>query len=240
MTGNSYPYPNIDDYENQIRTVLDSGNYQLVAAQDGYLLLKRTAAPSADPPALPHSFYSFTQTTPAAIANPVHGVSFNAGGGIVRLLGYDLSPAPNLYLTSPYLNVTTYWKVTGHVSGAITPEVVITYPSGYTQTTASSATTTWLPMSAWPDGATMVVRSWPIGMSRDEPGSVRIGVRVRTLDNGSLAGALPLRPSRTISPAALTGQDIVSTISNVQDPLPVAQIGEAGTLVSFATEHVVP
>jgi hypothetical protein len=95
-------------------------------------------------------------------------------------------------------------------------------------------------MTQWPDGATMVVRSWPIKMTRDEPGSVRVGVRVRALENdGNLAGALPLRPSRTISPAALTGQDTVSTVPDVQDPLPEARVGEAGTLVSFATEHVV-
>src|SRR5581483_3512221 len=121
--------------------------------------------------------------------------------------------------------VTTYWKVTGRVSGPITPEVVLTYPDGATQTTADSATTTWLPMNQWPDGTTMVVRTWPIGLAHGEPGSVRIGVRVRTLNGGNLAGALPLRPSRLISPAMLTGQDTVETAPEGPNPLPEAQVG---------------
>lgn len=45
LKGDIYPYPNIEQYRNDVQKLLESGNYGIVAMQDGYVLLKRGLPP---------------------------------------------------------------------------------------------------------------------------------------------------------------------------------------------------
>jgi uncharacterized membrane protein len=52
VTGDRYPYATAEAYTSEVKKVLQSGNYGILAAQDGYLLLKRGLPP---PGVLPYS-----------------------------------------------------------------------------------------------------------------------------------------------------------------------------------------
>jgi hypothetical protein len=41
LHGDTYPYASVQAYQREVNKVLQSGNYRILAAQDGYLLLKR-------------------------------------------------------------------------------------------------------------------------------------------------------------------------------------------------------
>jgi uncharacterized membrane protein len=53
--GDSYPFPSRTSYLNAIKALVQSGNFQVVTANDGYLLLRR--APGAGVPQLPPGFF---------------------------------------------------------------------------------------------------------------------------------------------------------------------------------------
>ncbi|HZR40748.1 MAG TPA: DUF2079 domain-containing protein [Ktedonobacteraceae bacterium] len=46
INGDIYPYPNVSQYMSDVQKVMASGNYGVLAAQDGYVLLKRGLPPS--------------------------------------------------------------------------------------------------------------------------------------------------------------------------------------------------
>ena len=52
VTGDRYPYFNAQAYTHEVKKVLQSGNYGILVARDGYLLLERGLPP---PPVLPYS-----------------------------------------------------------------------------------------------------------------------------------------------------------------------------------------
>ena len=52
VTGDRYPYFNAQAYTHEVKKVLQSGNYGILAARDGYLLLERGLPP---PAVLPYS-----------------------------------------------------------------------------------------------------------------------------------------------------------------------------------------
>jgi predicted membrane protein DUF2079 len=49
LTGDRYPYFNAQAYTSEVQKVLQSGNYGILAAQDGYLLLERGLPPPTTP-----------------------------------------------------------------------------------------------------------------------------------------------------------------------------------------------
>ena len=50
INGDIYPYPNVSQYMSDVQKVMASGNYGVLAAQDGYVLLKRGLPPSRSLP----------------------------------------------------------------------------------------------------------------------------------------------------------------------------------------------
>ncbi|MBF6589687.1 MAG: DUF2079 domain-containing protein [Ktedonobacterales bacterium] len=202
VTGNLYPQlPSSTRYAQGIRELLASGQYTIVAARDGYLLLKRASRPG---PALqlPASFYSFTEVAPREIP---HTLAIRFGASL-ELIGYKISPSGKVYsgevfLNTPYLTVTTYWRVTGPVAGNPWPEVLLTLPNGRRLGDAQFATIQWRPMSAWPSGKILAVRSWPQLMDGSEVGTVRVGVRVLAdAPGGGDAQPLPALPLAPVGP----------------------------------------
>jgi len=55
VTGDTYPYGNVRAYDGEVKKVLLSGHYGIVAAENGYLLLERGLPP---PVAFPYPLSS--------------------------------------------------------------------------------------------------------------------------------------------------------------------------------------
>ncbi len=230
VTGNIYPQTDQSAYASQVRGLLANPDYHVVAAQDGYLLLKRGAGPKLspiDPLGLPESFYSFTKLS----GQPAHQADIRYGptpyGATLRLVGYSVSPAPTLYLNNPYLYVTTYWQASAPLdpyystlSGAQNSdyhvELTLKSSDGSEHLTENSPTTEWRPMASWgPDGA-YAVTSGPIFITSALGSQVQVGARVLTgPEDDSLA---PPLPAQAHSPGAV--------------------VTDQGTLGVFATEVI--
>jgi uncharacterized membrane protein len=238
VTSNPYPLNDAPAYVLNVWQTLTSGLFQVVVAKDGYLLLKRGDGqnPGAVINDLPDGFFSYTRATPDMISHRTGGITFSAGSATIRLLGFDIAPTQQLYLNNPVLTVTTYWRVTGALTQAVHPEVVLTYPSGATYTNSDSATTQWLPMDAWPSGVTMVARSWPLYLTGAESGEVRIGVRIIPTAPGDASEA-PLRAHARFGPHAFLPRP---TLEDTGRSASSVTISIDRTLVSFASETFTP
>ncbi len=116
VTSDTYPYMP-GKYNKVVKNMLLHGDYGIVAAGDGYLLLKRglpapglagvspVAYGPAVQPDLPPLFCSFIHAPSQAEATRAQ-VDFQApGGGVVSLLGFQIQRP------GAFLRVTTYWKV---------------------------------------------------------------------------------------------------------------------------------
>ena len=239
VTSNPYPLSDAAAYVQNIWQTLTSGLYKVVVAQDGYLLLQRGTVqePGVVITSLPDSFFTYTRATPEMITNRTAGIAFNAGSATIHLLGYSVTPAKQIYLNNPVLTVTTYWRITGTLTQAVHPEIVVTYPSGSTFTSADSATTQWRPMDVWPSGATMAVQSWPMYLSGAESGDVRIGVRIAPTAQGDATEAPFLHARSRYAPHAMQPRP---TLSNGEPAPADVSISADRTLVSFASEMFTP
>lgn len=157
VTSDPYPY-STQDYPGVVKSLLLHGNYGLVAAQDGYILLKRgLPAPGLSPespttsgpdvlPNLPPAFCSFTQASSTSGSTPVQ-VNFippGQGSGIISLVGFQVKRP------GAYLQLTSYWRVS---QGAIPPlQVSASLLNGAGQPVFEIndfAGATWCPSSLW-------------------------------------------------------------------------------------------
>jgi len=124
VTSDIYPYMGSPNYVNEAKKVLLSGNYGIVAAQDGYLLLKRrspstglpsdvTVKPLEKSPSLPDSFCSYIYVSPKNVTHPLK-VAFTGQDGSMDLAGFNLSVKNTngtVSRSADYLTLTTYWQV---------------------------------------------------------------------------------------------------------------------------------
>jgi uncharacterized membrane protein len=202
VTGNIYPQTGRGAYAQQVMALLRDPNYHAIAAQDGYLLLKRGAGPKLspiDPNGLPESFYSFTKL----VGEPQQRTDIRYGPSL-RLIGYSISPAPTLRLNNPYLNVTTYWQATAPLTSdypnwtsgeqsAYHIEIVLKTPDGAENISSDFATTEWRPMASWGPDVTYAVDSGPIFVT-SAPSLAQVGARVLAgPPDDALAPALPAK-----------------------------------------------
>jgi uncharacterized membrane protein len=238
VTGNIYPQTDRNAYAEQVLGLLADPDEHVIAAQDGYLLLKRGPGPQlspADPLGLPESFYSFTRLSGLL----QHATDIRYGpttaGATLRLVGYNISPAPTLYLNNPYLTVTTYWQASAPLSSDSSRipigqpsandyhiELVLKSADGAELVTSDFATTEFRPMRNWGSDVTYAVTSGPIFVTSAQGSQAQIGVRV-------LAGP----PGETLAPA-LPAQ--VGTAAGGSGVAPVAT--DQGALGVFATEQI--
>ena len=203
VTGFRYPF-NGDgsDYFAAVNALLTSGRYHVVAAQDGYLLLARGAAPAmnpADPHGLPQSFYSFAELLPGQqITHPLD-VRF---GPSLALVGYDVTPTFQPYVGT-FITVSTYWTAFQSLPSAdLTPVITEHLPDGSVITYAHLVATEWHPMSTWTPGQTMVVRTDQLILQGNAAGTLRFSVSV--LSGSGTAAARPLPPEPASADSALT------------------------------------
>ncbi len=175
VTSDLYPLEfQPETYVADVRALLTSGQFHVVVARDGYLLLKRGPGVNlnpSDPYGLPASFYSFARATDTP-AHPL-GVMY---GSSLELMGDTVTNTINQ--GAAYLTVATYWRVVAPLTTSAHPELVFTSQDGTQYVDRDFAATAWLPMARWQVGHTYVVRTEPISLSTIVTGPYTLGARV--------------------------------------------------------------
>lgn len=199
VTGNLFPLQNTPaGYDATLLKTLNDGQHHIVAARDGYLLLKRGPA-SPEGEALPASFYSFTRVhADQASSAPPSPLDIRFGSAL-QLIGANVWPAGATNLGITGLTITTYWRVIGTVPPNTAPQVVLLPAGGPPQVISDLPTVQWLPPVSWPRDTVIVVATRSI-IPASGASSLGIGVRVQTGPENP--GAAPTTVPAIASPAA--------------------------------------
>jgi hypothetical protein len=104
VTGPSYPITVTEVHETTQR-LLASGEFGVLAAQDGFLLLKRSLPGAAGSP-LPDAFTTFARVNEHAVRHPARA----RFGDALELLGYDYRTHNVVHAQQLPATVTTYWR----------------------------------------------------------------------------------------------------------------------------------
>jgi uncharacterized membrane protein len=102
VTGPSYPIT-LPEVHSTATRLVDSGQFGVLAAEDGYLLLQRGLA---GPSALPDGFYNFGRADEQAIPHPLRA----RFGDTIELLGYDYTLHNAVHAQQLPATITTYWR----------------------------------------------------------------------------------------------------------------------------------
>ena len=167
VSGNIYPMLPFD-YIREVKNILLGGNYGVVAAQDGYLLLKR-GLPSVglspytpfkvssdvyyQLPNLSDEFCSFVRVAPQQVQKPLQA-TFNAPDATpLDAIGLNVV-APQVYsLTAGSMQITTYWKVNKPTQAPLKMLVTVTDKNGKDHfATIDFPTLAWCPTNTWRPG----------------------------------------------------------------------------------------
>jgi len=192
LVANPYPFASEDTYADEVHKLLASGNYKIVVAQDGYLLLERTQqnthpitsikhpSPAAS---LPQSFCSFLSAAQHAPAYPLQASLSSSPGGapLLDLLGYDWQGPRVATHTSP-ASIVTYWRVRAHSLPALQIELQAHSTQGvHYQLSQRSLGLSFCPTTTWKQGAVIMVRSpqFCFCLPRSLSGQLTISLAVR-------------------------------------------------------------
>ncbi|MBV9232245.1 MAG: DUF2079 domain-containing protein [Chloroflexi bacterium] len=185
VTGDIYPYFGSAPYIREVKNVLLSGNYGIVAAQEGYLLLKHgLPAPGVSPysvvkpvansdnslvlPDLPESFCSNIYVSPQKVTHPLQA-TFTGPGGSMSLIGFD-SSASNIFSHSGgYMNITTYWRVSTPIAAPLQVLLLVNGSNGkeYFASTDVPALL-WCQTNTWKPGMVVQVTSRLFGLQASQ------------------------------------------------------------------------
>jgi len=172
VTGDIYPFFS-HDYVTEVKKVLLSGNYGILAAQDGYLLLKRglpSTGISAGSPFqsgenalvnLPESFCSFVRVAPRQATNPLQ-VTFTSSkpSATMNLVGYGVATPQIFSLSTSYMQVITYWQVSAPVTLPLQVIALIVDKSGQEHlATTYFPGISWCPTTKWQPGTVLQISS---------------------------------------------------------------------------------
>ncbi len=164
------PHPiDVPSLEWRVRELLQGGEWGVVAARDGYLLLKRGASETI----LPEEFYSFAKARDLDIRQRADALF----GDSLRLVGYNIRPSGKLHGRDPYASISLFFRPDFPLEHDYTIALFLVSDAGQiVKIDAHSPTTTWYPTGRWEEGE--IVRldfeSVPLeGLSRAE---VQVGV----------------------------------------------------------------
>lgn len=164
----SYTYPFLSfQYTSEVKKILLSGNYGVVAAQDGYLLLKKgLPAPGISPyspvqdgddvvPALPDGFCSFVRVPQKQVTHALR-VDFSSkatSNADISLVGYSVAPPSSFSVVTRFMQVTTYWRVNTPDLPPLRVLVILDDKSGKEQfSSIDFPALSWCPTSTWKPG----------------------------------------------------------------------------------------
>jgi len=180
VTSDIYPYYTTSTYVEDVKSLLLGGKHTVVAAQDGYLLLKRdsahatpTATGTLDPthilvvaPHLPESFCSYIYAAPQEVVHPLD-VTFTGKDGSLDLVGFDVRAPDTFHYLSDYMSITTYWHVVTPISTALIP---VFFLNGQDQKEyfASNDVPTifWCQTNVWKPGMVVKITTRVFGLQR--------------------------------------------------------------------------
>jgi len=168
ITSFTYPYTS-NRYTSEVKKILLSGKYGVVAAQDGYLLLKKgLPAPGISPfspeqvgdqvlPALPDDFCSFVRVSQQAVTHPLQvDFSFANSNTDLSLVGYSIAPPSSFSIVTPFMQVTTYWRVNTSSPPPLKVLVLLIDKNGKQQySSIDFPALSWCPTSSWKPGTVL-------------------------------------------------------------------------------------
>jgi len=179
VTSDPYPFVNSLDYIREVKKLLLGGNYGVVTAQDGYLLLKRGLPPpgvSSYPamrlanaidasllaPKLPEQFCSYIDAPPDKLSSPVQVEFSQPGSPSARLdlVGFTLQAPGTLSLSTAYLSVTTSWQVKSPIKTPLQLVVLISDKNGQEHFVSRDIPSIfWCQTNTWKPGTIVTVTS---------------------------------------------------------------------------------
>ena len=164
VTRGTWPiHPN--DMWGQTRSLLESGDYGVVDAADGYLLLQRGRAGTT----LPDAFYDFARV---AEANPRYSAMVDFGDEL-RFLGFDVIDDPRRQETA----VRLYWQALKPLERDLRLYPFFVNDQGQVVETTEQRpllTQLWYPPRQWQPGEIIVAESMPWALG--ERWSLAVGV----------------------------------------------------------------
>ncbi len=182
VIGDRYPFYGSTQYDPQVKKILSNGSYGQVAAEDGYLLLKRGVpapglfiahqAENSDQAVfhLPNQFCSFIrpdkQRFQQNLANgairPVKVAFQNIKDGEtdLTLIGYSVNTPKTVHKPGNRIQISTYWQVNrvSHEPLHLTAFTVDGQKKEYMVST-DFADLTWCPSNGWVAGSIVRVTS---------------------------------------------------------------------------------
>src|SRR5579885_56751 len=222
-----YPYQQ-GQYLSAVKALLLHGNYGVVAAQDGLLLLKRgLPAPGLAPnspivdgseavPNLPPAFCSFLHVPDQQVASPMQADFSLPGqsGAALSLVGYNVALPDSFSIITRELQVTTYWRVNQANLPFLTVQMSLINDAGrvmYESTDFSALH--WCPTTTWAPGGVIALKT-----------SV---LYIGNVPNG--------RAHLTI--ALLPGQEVFGTIAGDKEGLPFRLVRAPGAVAALPGTH---
>lgn len=231
VTSDAYPFFTAASYTLEVKRVMMSGKYGLVAAQDGFILLEKGLPPPGISPAsvttnsrnldvvlptLPASFCTFIQVTPAQIIHPAQATFTSADGkSSMNLVGYNVGAANPFSIEAGYVQVTTDWQLLTPSMPPLVLQVLITDSSG-----AEHLVSTDFPAQFW-----CPTNSWKPGMIL-QLSSRLFKITGHQLKTGKAAISIALLP--------YTGNQFAILTSPVQQRLQVVVVKATGSVAASA------
>ena len=148
--------------------LLKGGQWGIVAADDGYLLMGKDMGFSS----LPDRFFDFARARDPEIQYPL-----DATFGPLHLLGFDVEPRGALHGKDPYATFTLYWRTVEPTKKDYQVAVFLISPSNTVIANLTQhAATTWYPTSQWRPDETIKVVVPKVPMAGYRLGEVHLGV----------------------------------------------------------------
>lgn len=183
VTASPYPIDTASQWW-QTQQLLDGGGWGVVAARDGYLLLRRGALART----LPDEFFTFTKGDPKAERVPL-ALSF---GGVVDLVGYQAEPGTTVHGPAAYTKLelflqTRYWLPQDFLIAVsvVDEDEQKVYLERY------QPTTLWHPPTRWVPGDLIHVQAPWLPLGAVEHAEVRVALVQREWPHRPVASLLP-------------------------------------------------
>lgn len=196
----------------EAQRLLASGQWGIITATDGYLILRRQhpGAPHL-PTIIPSQFYTFV--LPQHI-HPQHTVAVRFGRSLT-LIGYDIARREDVNLRAPDVLLTTYWRVSQPLP-SITITTYLTGVNGQLRDVfADQPAQDWYPETRWRPGQIISLTSVEMGVGGTAPGIIRPALAVRNPSASfwNEAGRQPVRIVQTDSSLGTLNHGTVLTFA---------------------------
>ena len=245
VTSEIYPFLSSVDYIREAKRVLLNGEYGVLAARDGYLLLKKglpqpgvstfSAVRPSDKidsslvlPNLPQDFCSYIDAASNEIDHPVQVVFSPARSPStsMELVGYSVGAPSTMSITAGYLSVTTYWRLLTPVEAPLQTVLLMTDKGGKEHFLSSDVPAVyWCQTNTWHVGTLVRLRSNVFGLHNLnlKPGPAYLSFALvplvlsptKIMDRPARLPLHMITNTASISPPKLTNACILTSITLV-------------------------